>query len=191
MFAVLAHDFGKPSTTQHIEKNGKLRWTSAGHATASGPLAESFLRRIGAPLGYDRPVRALVENHHAHDRGNLPFTDRAVRRLALRLVPATIYDLAAVMSADARGRPPISPRDADVRIAGLLGKAESLKLESLAPRPILQGRHLVVLGHKPGPRFKPLLDAAFEAQLDGAFADEAGGVDWLRRRLQETGDELR
>ena len=38
---------------------------------------------------------------------------------------------------------------------------------------------------KPGPEFKPLIDAAFEAQLDGAFADEAGGLEWLRERLGE------
>jgi tRNA nucleotidyltransferase (CCA-adding enzyme) len=46
------------------------------------------------------------------------------------------------------------------------------------------GRHLVALGHQPGPAFKPALDAAFQAQLDGAFADEAGGLDWLRDYVQ-------
>jgi tRNA nucleotidyltransferase (CCA-adding enzyme) len=41
----------------------------------------------------------------------------------------------------------------------------------------------VALGRKPSPEFKPILDEAFEAQLDGAFADEAGGLAWLRHRL--------
>jgi tRNA nucleotidyltransferase (CCA-adding enzyme) len=50
---------------------------------------------------------------------------------------------------------------------------------------LVLGRHLVALGHSPGPRFKSILDAAFEAQLDGAFVDEAGGIAWLQRRLQE------
>jgi tRNA nucleotidyltransferase (CCA-adding enzyme) len=36
------------------------------------------------------------------------------------------------------------------------------------------------MGRRPGPEFKPVLDAAFEAQLDGAFTDEAGGIAWLR-----------
>ena len=48
------------------------------------------------------------------------------------------------------------------------------------PGRIIQGRHLVALGRRPGPAFKPILDAAFEAQLDGAFGDEAGGLAWLR-----------
>jgi tRNA nucleotidyltransferase (CCA-adding enzyme) len=45
------------------------------------------------------------------------------------------------------------------------------------------GRHLIQLGLKPNPQFKPALDAAFEAQLDGAFADETGGLAWLRAHL--------
>ena len=55
-----------------------------------GPLSGTFLRRIGAPLACDPPVRTLVENHHAHDNGGGPFTDTAVRRLAKRLAPASI-----------------------------------------------------------------------------------------------------
>jgi tRNA nucleotidyltransferase (CCA-adding enzyme) len=56
-------------------------------------------------------------------------------------------------------------------------------LERLAPRPILLGRHLITLGLKPGPAMKGILDAAFEAQLDGAFGDENGALAWARLRL--------
>ena len=69
------------------------------------------------------------------------------------------------------------------QLKDLQAKARALALEQSAPRPLVLGRHLVALGRKPGPEFKPVLDEAFEAQLDGAFADEAGGVAWLRRRL--------
>lgn len=178
--AVLAHDFGKPSTTARAEKNGALRWTSAGHESAGGPLAESFLRRLGAPLRFDAPVRALVVNHLAHHHGQTQFSDSAVRRLARRLDPATIDDLAVVMHADADGRPPLHTPEIHARIEELVAQARALALQRLAPKPILQGRHLQALGLKPGPQFKRILDAAFEAQLDGAFADEAGGGAWVR-----------
>jgi tRNA nucleotidyltransferase (CCA-adding enzyme) len=39
------------------------------------------------------------------------------------------------------------------------------------------------MGHKPAGWFSPVLDEAFEAQLDGAFADEAGGLAWLTERM--------
>lgn len=185
MFSVLAHDFGKPATTQHAERRGQWRWISPGHESAGGPLAETFLRRIGAPLEFDAPVRALVVNHLAHHHGQTEFTDTAVRRLARRLAPATIEELATVMRADSNGRPPLVSAETHVRINELAAKARSLALASAAPRPLVLGRHLVALGRQPDPGFKPILDAAFEAQLDGAFTDEAGGIAWLQNYLRK------
>ncbi len=185
-FAVLAHDFGKPATTTREEKRGCLRWTSPGHEAAGGPLAASFLRRIGAPLDDDPPVSALVCHHLAHHHGNAGFTDAGVRRLARKLAPATIDDLAVVMRADARGRPPQPFADIEARIDELTTCARALQLADAAPRPIVLGRHLIALGRRPGPDFTPILDAAFEAQLDGAFSDEAGGIAWLRQQLAES-----
>jgi tRNA nucleotidyltransferase (CCA-adding enzyme) len=185
MFAVLAHDFGKPATTQYAERRGVMRWISPGHEAAGGPLAAAFLRRIGAPLELDAPVAALVVNHLAHHHGQTTFTDTSVRRLARRLHPATIDELAAVMRADSNGRPPLLSPDTHRRIDELAARAHTLALESAAPRPLLHGRHLIQLGRQPGAGFKPVLDAAFEAQLDGAFADEAGGLGWLQNYLRE------
>jgi tRNA nucleotidyltransferase (CCA-adding enzyme) len=183
-FAVLAHDFGKPPTTERLERRGVLRWVSPGHEAAGGPLADSFLRRIGAPLEVDGPVRALVVHHLAHHHGREgDFTDAQVRRLARRLEPATIEDLAVVMTADALGRPPVPPGETLELVARLRARAAQLALQAQAPRPIILGRHLIALGRRPGPEFRPLLDAAFEAQLDGAFTDEAGGLAWLKARL--------
>ncbi|MBK8856927.1 MAG: polynucleotide adenylyltransferase [Opitutaceae bacterium] len=184
MFAVLAHDFGKPATTRQEMKRDRLRWISPGHEAAGGPLALAFLRRIGAPLELDAPVSALVVNHLAHHHGQEHFTDTSVRRLARRLAPATIQDLATVMRADSNGRPPLTSPETHARIEALLECAHRLAVQSAAPKPLMLGRHLLSLGLKSGPRFKAVLDAAFQAQLDGAFHDEAGGLDWLQSHLQ-------
>jgi len=184
--AVLAHDFGKPSTTAYAERRGVMRWTSPGHEGAGGPLAEAFLRRIGAPLELTAPVTALVVYHLVHHRGhNSGYSEAQVRRLARKIAPATLEELALVMTADSNGRPPLESPDTLALIARLRARAKELALEHAAPRPLLQGRHLVAIGRKPGPGFKPLLDAAFEAQLDGAFTDEAGAVAWLKSHPPE------
>jgi tRNA nucleotidyltransferase (CCA-adding enzyme) len=184
--AVLAHDFGKPSTTVRAERRGVMRWTSPGHEGAGGPLAETFLRRIGAPLELTVPVVALVVYHLVHHRGhNSGYSEPQVRRLARKIAPATLEELALVMTADSNGRPPLESPETMVLIARLRTRAQELALENAAPRPLLQGRHLVAIGRKPGPEFKPLLDAAFEAQLDGAFTDEAGAVAWLKAHPPE------
>ena len=185
MFGVLAHDFGKPLTTVQAEKRGQMRWTSPGHEAAGGPIAVQFLRRIGAPLEVDPAVQALVVNHLAHHHGQTTFSDTSVRRLARRLAPATIDDLAFIMRADANGRPPLPSVEIHTRIDELVAKAHALALADSAPKPIVLGRHLLALGMKPGAEFKPIIDAAFEAQLDGAFSDEAGGVAWLGNFLRK------
>lgn len=183
MFSVLAHDFGKPSTTVYADKRGTMRWISPGHEAAGGPLAQSFLRRIGAPLDHDAPVTGLVVNHLAHHHGQEEFTGTSVRRLARRLAPATIDDLALVMRADANGRPPVKSPATHARIDELVARAHALQVADAAPKPIVLGRHLIAQGLKPGADFKPIIDAAFEAQLDGAFHDETGGIAWLKAFL--------
>lgn len=192
MFAVLAHDFGKPSTTHRGEKRGAMRWISPGHEPAGGPIAKDFLRRIGAPLELDTPVCALVVHHLVHHHGNGgAYTDSQVRRLARKLTPATIDDLALVMIADSLGRPPLDSPETLRLIAELRAKAHALEIQHSAPRPILQGRHLLALGLAPGPKFKPILDAAFEAQLDGAFCDETRALSWLQSHLQALPSDIR
>jgi tRNA nucleotidyltransferase (CCA-adding enzyme) len=183
-FAVLAHDFGKAGTTKQAERRGKLRWTSPEHEAAGGPLAETFLQRIGAPLGIIEYVRPLVVNHLLHHDGPAQYRDTTVRRLARKIAPATIDDLIAVMRADHLGRPPLVSAETEKRLGFLREAAQRLALEHAAPRPIILGRHLMALGRSPGPEFKPALDAAFESQLDGAFANENGGIEWLKSYLR-------
>lgn len=187
MLAVLLHDVGKPACTAREEKppgSGRLRWTSPGHEAAGLAPAEAFLRRIGAPHDHAPAVTPLVANHMVHHHGGPEgLSSAALRRLARRLAPATLADLAAVMRADALGRPPHTGEDSLPLVRRLLDQAAALALADAAPRPLLLGRHLIAAGLAPGPEFKRLLDSAFEAQLDGAFADESDALMWLRKTL--------
>lgn len=182
--AVLAHDFGKAVTTKQIERRGKLRWTSMEHEAAGGPLAETFLQRIAAPHDLINSVRPLVVNHLLHHDGPSEYRDTTVRRLARKIEPATLDDLIAVMRSDHLGRPPLVSVETDKRLGFLRTAAQRLAIEHAAPKPIILGRHLILLGFKPGPSFKLALDAAFESQLDGAFNDEAGGLSWMKNYLR-------
>ena len=101
--AILAHDFGKPSTTHRALKVDVERIVSPGHEAEGIPLTEKFLERINAPTAIGERVIPLVANHLAHFQA---VTDRALRRLAKRLEPETIHGLCVVMSADSMGRPP-------------------------------------------------------------------------------------
>jgi tRNA nucleotidyltransferase (CCA-adding enzyme) len=56
-------------------------------------------------------------------------------------------------------------------------------VETKPPAPLLLGRDLIALGRKPGPDFAPVLQAAFDAQLDGVFSNHDEGMAWLRAHL--------
>ena len=178
--AVLAHDFAKPATTHEAILDGRPRIVSPGHEAAGGPLAEQFLGRINAPLAVRERVLPLVTNHLAHLQ---TLTDRAVRRLARRLAPENIEGLIVVITADQFGRPP-KPREISDGLRELEARARSLQIQAAAPRPIVLGRHLVALGHTPGPAFGEILDAAFEAQLEGHFFDLPAAFRWLAEQPQ-------
>jgi tRNA nucleotidyltransferase (CCA-adding enzyme) len=173
--AVLAHDFAKPQMTHEAVKNGRMRTVSPGHEEAGGPLTEQFLRRINAPLAIRERVVPLVTNHLAHLQ---TLSDRTVRRLAKRLAPATIQELIVVMVADQFGRPP-KPRVISEGVRALEAKAAELKVQACVPTPILMGRHLIDLELSPGKDFGVILDAAYEAQLEGRFFDLAEALRWL------------
>ncbi len=179
LFAALSHDFAKPSTTELREREGRIRWTSWGHEPAGGPMARAFLERIGIKSAIVDQVVKLVESHLAHHSIGREVTPRAVRRLAMRLAPASIAQLVRVIEADASGRPPIEP-GVPPAAAHLLAAAESEAVDSRPQPPLILGRHVFpYFNDRPGVHIGEVTAAAYEAQADGAFSTEAEALRWL------------
>jgi tRNA nucleotidyltransferase (CCA-adding enzyme) len=176
MLAVLAHDFGKPAMTHRALKDGRERIVSPGHEEAGVEPARAFLARIRAPLIYEQRIVPLVRNHLVHMD---VITDRAIRRLAKRLEPENIEGLCVVMTADSMGRPP-RPEVVPENVKTLLARAHELEVRQKPPAPILQGRHLLPLGLRPGKSLGILLDKAYEAQLEGVFSDLNSALEWAK-----------
>lgn len=181
--AVLCHDMGKPATT-YTDEAGRIR--SPKHEHAGLKPAENFLRRLTDEKALIDAVLPLVE---CHMRPNALYKtdggDAAIRRLARRV--GRIDRLLRVVEADMGGRPPLPAESPSVD--WLRQRAEALAVKDAAPKPVLQGRHLIQSGMSPGPDFKQILDAAYEAQLDGAFHDVEKAKIWLRSFLQIRNNE--
>ena len=175
MFAILAHDFGKPDTTREEIRHGKMRIVSPEHEPLGAVVCLSFFERLNMTNEITERVVPLVANHLAHMHSG---TDRAIRRLALRLQPETIQGLCAVMAADILGRPP-KPAVIPDTLTELLRRSAEMRVETGAPEPLLKGRHLIALGLQPGKTLGVITGAAFEAQLEGSFHDIAGAHAWL------------
>ncbi len=185
VFSALCHDFAKPKTTMLRERDGKMRWSSWGHEPEGGPMAREFLRRIHIKAAIVDRVVPLVENHLAHSniaKGEV--TPRAVRRLAIRLAPANIEQLTRLVEADHSGRPPLPPGLPPGALK-IRDAARAQAVEQGPQPPLLLGRHVLpYFEGKAGKHIGEVTAAAYEAQADGLFSDEAGALDWLDEYMQ-------
>lgn len=171
MLGAVAHDFGKPPTTQFFEG----RWRSHSHDEAGVEPTLSFLDRLGIFTlnGYDvrNQVVQLVRYHlkpGEYYKAKSPVGDGAFRRLARKVEPDLLYRVA---KADSLGRNPdwlpAEKRFGSEAQEWFIEKVRELQIEKKAPEPILMGRHLIERGLKPSPEFKQILVAVYEMQLDG------------------------
>lgn len=190
VMAAMLHDVGKATTTV-IHDDGHI--TSAGHAEEGKSMAVEFLSRSGFPQSVQARVAPLVSEHmFLHSWQKTGKTgDAALRRLVRRLEPASLEEWALVNEADVRGRSGAhsaaakrEEQDAVPQTPAWDWVARSREIAAYRPvSGILRGEHLMAVGMKPGPEFRPIIDAAREAQDDGEFSDEAGAVAWLRNHL--------
>ena len=171
MLAALAHDFGKPATTEFLEGH----WRSRGHEEAGVEPTTQFLERLNVHSidGYDvrSQVIALVREHLKPGefyKKRDEIGEGAFRRLARRCEPDLLYRVA---KADSLGRnAEWVPREkwygAEAQ-EWFIKRATELEVQNAAPAPILLGRHLLDMGLEPGPRIGEITKAVYEMQLDG------------------------
>jgi len=179
MLAALAHDFGKPATTEFID--GRLR--SRGHEEAGVAPTEKFLKRLNIHTldGYDvrAQVIALVRDHLKPGeffKKSEEVGDGAFRRLARKCELDLLYRVA---KADSLGRnADWVPREkwfGSEAQEWFIKRARELAVDQRPPAPLLLGRHLLAMGLQPGPRIGEITKAVYEMQLDGRVCnlDEA------------------
>jgi tRNA nucleotidyltransferase (CCA-adding enzyme) len=189
MLAALAHELGRTRPELAGAPYG------AQLAEAAIPPTQAWLARLTREA--DLPGRVLplvrmlpqVQALFAQ-RDELPLD--AVRRLALkapvaelaRLSTARERALAAAGAADATGAA-VATGGTDVAPAAewLAGQARRDKVWEGPLAPLLQGRHLIELGLKPGPHMGPLLAQAYELQLGGQIASLDAAQAWARERI--------
>jgi len=63
-------------------------------------------------------------------------------------------------------------------------EADRLLPSRALPRPLLDGADLIAAGLRPGPRFRDLLDAALDAQIEGRFHDKSAALAWILERVR-------
>lgn len=167
--AVLLHDVGKPSTQTYEER---IRFDE--HDKAGEAMAHDICRRLRFSCEQIDQIASLVGNH-------MRFA--AVQRMRL----STLKRLLALPKFDEhlelhRLDCLASHRKLD-NYEFLQRKLSELSQEEIRPPPLLSGRDLIDMGYTPGPRFKEILAALQEEQLEGVISDREGAVKWLTAKF--------
>ena len=160
------------------------------------------LERLAPGAGYPAALAAWMFDRAASKGGPPQPADVARYRQALRLsndeTDALGRILRHIRSADdwpglgvAGRKRLLSCADWDAALAVLraLGRAQAIEADTpalrddnvgLAPPPLLDGGDLIASGLPPGPRFKTLLDRAYDAQLEGRLTSREEALAWVK-----------
>ncbi len=164
MLSSLCHDLGKQSTTELMKKDGKMRITSHGHEQAGEEPTKKFLASIGADGKTRSKVIKLVTNHLIPSTWFISsiikeqkISEGSFYRLAKKIHPATMRELALTAAADHRGRGPFADPENPEQLmmpenfpAGkwFIKKAREVGVEKSKPEDLIKGRDLFNFGFK-------------------------------------------
>jgi poly(A) polymerase len=166
-WGALLHDVGKPATFRAPDPaNPHDRIRFNGHVEVGVRIAEVILQRLRFSNEEIAQIVALVKNHMRF--GDVKHMRESTLKRFLRL-PRFEEHLAL-------HRMDCLSSHGDLSLYEFAReKYEATPIESIQPKPLLTGRELIAAGYLPGPRFKKMLEAAEDAQLEGILttADEA------------------
>jgi poly(A) polymerase len=169
-WAALLHDIGKPGT---MTVSDRIRFSNHQHAGAQ--IAEAVLRRLRAPGSLIEGVSDCIENH-------MNFMNvRKMRLSTLKKFLSRPYfeeemELHRVDCLASHGD--LSNYDF------LRQKQKEIPPPEAKPPALVAGKDLIALGLTPGPRFGKILEAAYDAQLEGKAATKDEAVSWVKRFLE-------
>ena len=158
MFGCLCHDLGKPSTTDFEEL------TSYGHDKAGEPIAREFMSRITNEVELIDRVALLTRNHMQ------PYflTQGKARASAWKRLhnKVRLDILGWVALCDKAASDSTILQTGHFRSTACWTWFMRMGAVTAPIQPKLKGRHLIMKGHIPGPKFSIILKAAYEAQLE-------------------------
>jgi len=153
--AVLLHDVGKPPT---FSVRDRIRFDR--HAEVGARMAVEICIRLRLPTRQTQRVEALVQ-HHLRFK-DLPQMRRSTQLRFLRMEGFDEHlELHRLDCAASHGNL------SNYELAGRI--LRETPVEKIKPQPLLRGGDLIAQGYSPGPRFKEILRAVEDAQLEGVI----------------------
>jgi poly(A) polymerase len=169
-WGALLHDVGKPPTFRVAPD--RIRFD--GHVEVGIKMAQQICRRLRFSNEDTEQIMALVANHmrFADVEKMKQSTLKRFMRLPRFQEHLKLHWLDCQSS------------HSDLRLYNFVReKLAETPPESIRPKPLITGSDLIAAGYKPGPRFKEILSAVEDSQLEGRLSDRDAAIQYVRREF--------
>lgn len=169
-WGALLHDVGKPPTFRVAPD--RIRFDN--HVEVGVKMAEEICRNLRFSNDDTEQILSLVDNHMRF--GHATRMKESTMKRFLRL-PAFDEHL-ALHRADCLA----SHRNLSTYEFVQQKRAE-IPPEKIRPSPLVTGDDLIAAGHAPGPKFREILNAVEDAQLEGRLPSRDAALEFVRREF--------
>jgi poly(A) polymerase len=169
-WGALLHDVGKPATFRVAPD--RIRFD--GHVEVGVKIAEEICRRLRFSNDEAAQILALVDNHMRF--GHVTRMKESTLKKFLRM-PAFDEHLALHRADSLASHRHLSTYELIQR------KLKEIPVETMRPAPLVTGDDLIAEGHVPGPKFREILTAVEDAQLEGRLLTRDVALEFVRREF--------
>lgn len=181
--ATLCHDFGKPHTTTYYDNIIR----HYGHDEAGIEPTQTFLLSIGTPKKMIKEILPLIRYHMTprdiYKNRNSNVIDQV---LQLSNNVGRIDRLCRLCYNDTNGRKYFNKHYNGQIEKWLTQASTKLDCYNKKPTPIITGQDLINLRLIPSRTFTKILNACFQAQLNGVFHDHNSGLGYLHSMINKS-----
>ena len=169
-WGVLLHDVGKPPTFRVAPD--RIRFDN--HVEVGVKMAEEICQRLRFSNDDIEQILALVENHMRF--GHVSRMKESTLKKFLRM--PKFEEHLALHRADCLA----SHRHLST-YEFLQQKRAEIPPEKMRPSPLVTGDDLIAAGHSPGPKFREILEAVEDAQLEGRLGSRDEALAFVQREF--------
>jgi poly(A) polymerase len=169
-WGALLHDVGKPPTFRMAPD--RIRFD--GHVEVGVKMAAEICRRLRFSNDDAGQILALVDNH-------MRFAD--VQRMKESTLKKFLRLPAFDEHMELHRMDCLSSNGITESYEFVREKLQTMPPEAIRPQPLITGQDLIDAGYEPGPRFKEILTAVEDAQLEGRITSQEAALQFVRRHF--------
>jgi poly(A) polymerase len=169
-WGALLHDVGKPATFRVAPD--RIRFDN--HVDVGVKIAEEICERLRFSNSDTAQVLALVDNHMRF--GHVTRMKESTLKKFLRL-PRFEEHLALHRADSLASHGNLSTYEL------IREKLAETPLEKIRPKVLITGDDLIAAGYAPGPKFREILEAVEDAQLEGRLSSREAAMEFVEREF--------